>query len=275
MAWQVMPRDKIMRKLRALRRLQKSLGVYQGAKWRILRSLDSRGLTRGTVRMQPRALAHPVELRMGTSDFSVFLGIVIENSFGFVNSLGGDIKTIIDLGANIGVSSALFLSRWPAARVTAVEPDPGNYALLQSNLSLYNAQCIQGAVWSRHTPLALSHAFGDGREWARVVLEGAGDVRAYTMDELVSAVGIVDFLKINIEGSEEAIFNGETSWVARVRNMCISVHDQDCERAFRQGMSGYRWEESRAGGYIICRSIAPRSEAAGHPRAIGETRLPA
>jgi FkbM family methyltransferase len=267
MALQVMPRDKIMRKLRSLRRLQKSLGVYEGTKWRITRSLDSRGLIRGTVRMQPPALAHPVELRMGTSDCSVFAGILVEDSFGFVNSLG-DIKTVIDLEANIGVSSALFLSRWPAARVIAVEPDPGNYALLRSNLSLYNAQCIHGAVWSRHTPLALSRPSGDRREWGTEVVEGAGEVRAYTMDELVSALGIVDLLKINIEGSEKAIFDGETSWVGRVRNICISLHDQDCERVFRQGMSGYRWEESRAKGYIVCRSIAPRSETAALPRAV-------
>jgi hypothetical protein len=82
------------------------------------------------------------------------------------------------------------------------------------------------------------------------------------MDELVSAVGVVDFLKINIEGSEKAIFDGDTSWVARVRNISIELHDQDCERAFRQGMRGYRWEESTCGGFIICRAIVPRSEAA-------------
>jgi FkbM family methyltransferase len=150
---------------------------------------------------------------------------------------------------------------WPAARVIAVEPDPGNYALLRSNLSLYsNAQCIHGAAWGRHTPLALSRAFADGREWSRAVVEGAGEVRAYTMDELVSSVGIVDFLKINIEGGEKSIFEGDTSWVARVRNICIELHSQDCEKAFRQGMSGYRWEESYANGFFWCRSIAPRAE---------------
>jgi FkbM family methyltransferase len=267
MALQVVPRHMIMRKLRALRRLQKSLGVYEGAKWRIIRSLDSRGLIRGTVRVHPPALTHPVELRMGTSDCSVFAGILVENIFGCVDSLS-DVKTVIDLGANIGVSSAFFLSRWPAARVIAVEPDPGSYALLRSNLSPYNAQCIQGAVWGRHTSLTLSRAFGDGREWATAVLEGAGEVRAYTMDELVSAVGIVDFLKINIEGGEESIFSGDTSWVARVRNICIELHGENCERAFRQGMRGYRWEESYAHGFVMCRSITPRSEAAAPPRAV-------
>jgi FkbM family methyltransferase len=250
----------IMRILRAVRRLQKNLGIYKGVKWRIIRALDSLGLLKGTVRIQPPGWAHPVELRMGTSDASVFQGIVIGNIFESVDSLG-EVKTVIDLGANVGVSSAFFLSRWPAARVIAVEPDPGNYAVLRNNLGLYDAQCIQGAAWSRHTPLALSRTFGDGREWARVALEGAGEVRAYTMDELISLVGTVDFLKINIEGGEKAIFDGDTSWVARVRNLCIELHGQDCERAFRRGMSRYRWEESYGNGFFWCRSITPRSEA--------------
>jgi len=272
MALQVVPQHMIMRKLRALRRLQKSLGIYQGAKWRIIRSLDSRGLLRGTVRTHPRALTHPVELRMGTSDCSVFAGIVVQNIFGRVDSLG-DIKTVIDLGANIGVSSAFLLSRWPTARIIAVEPDPGSFALLQRNLSFYNAQCIQGAVWGRHTQLTLSRAFGDGREWAATALEGAGDVRAYTMDELVSALGIVDFLKINIEGGEKSIFSGDTSWIARVRNICIELHGQDCESIFRHGMRDYRWEESTAHGFVMCRSITPRGDAAARPRAVGSASV--
>jgi len=255
-----MGRYTIMRRLRTLRGFQKSLGVYEGTKWCVIRGLDVRGLVKGSVRMQPPALAHPVELRMGSSDSDAFSGMFVANAYGFLDSLG-DIRTIIDLGANIGLSSALFLSRWPAARVIAVEPDPGNYALLRRNLSLYQAQCMQGAVWSHRTPLTLSRSFGDGREWATAVLEGEGGIRAYTMGELVAAVGIVDFLKINIEGSEKAIFSGDTSWVACVRNISIELHDQDCEKAFRQGMRGYRWEESAYGGFTICRSIVSRSDA--------------
>lgn len=250
-----------MKKLRALRRTQKKLGVYEGAKWRIVQALDTRGLIKGSVRMRPPSLAHPVELRMGTSDCSVYAGIVIVDIFGFANPQG-DIKTIIDLGANIGVSSALFLSRWPTAKLIAVEPDPGSYALLQSNLRPYSAQCIRGAAWSRHTSLRLSRENGDGREWATMAVEGVGDVPAYTMDELMSSVGIVDFLKINIEGGEKAIFEGDTSWIARVRNMCIELHGDDCEKAFRQGMRSYNWEESYAHGFVMCRSITPRSRIA-------------
>ena len=85
-------------------------------------------------------------------------------------------------------------------------------------------------------------------------------MRAYTMDELISAVGIVDFLKINIAGAEKAIFGGDSSWIARVRNISIELHDQECERAFRSAMAGYRWEESTYGGFVVCRSIMPRGE---------------
>ena len=251
-----------MRRLRALRQFQKCLGMYQGLKWYATSFLDSRGLTSGTVRMRPSMLAHPVELRLGSSDPNVFSGILVSNAYGFVHTLGGDIKTILDLGANIGLSSAFFLSRWPGAKLIAVEPDPENYALLRKNLSPYSAQCIQGAAWSRHTSLALSPTQGERQEWARIVLEGVGEVRAYTMQDLVLALGTVDFLKINIEGAEKAIFNGDTSWLGHVRNLAIELHDEECARAFRKGMNGYRWEESTYGGFVVCRSIVPRGPAA-------------
>jgi FkbM family methyltransferase len=252
---------KITQKLRSLRRIQKTMGLYQGAKWRIVHSLDRRGLLRGKVRLQPAILPHPFALRMGTSDSSNFAGMLIVDVYGCCKSLG-DVKTILDLGANNGASGALFLAWWPNARVVAVEPDPGNYEILQSNLRLYGSvQCVQGAAWSRRTNLALSRENGDGREWATMVLEGIGAVRAYTMDELVSLLGTVDLLKINIEGGEKAIFSGDTSWIARVRNICIEFHGADCESAFREGMKGYCWEESRHGGFIMCRSISPRREA--------------
>lgn len=254
--------NRIIRRLRTLRQFQKSLGIYQGIKWYATSFLDSRGLMRGTVRMRPSVLTHPVELRMGSSDLNVFSGILVSNAYGFVDTLGGDIRTILDLGANIGLSSAFFLSRWPTAKVLAVEPDPANYALLRKNLSPYNAQCIQGAAWSRHVSLALSPTLCERHEWAKVVLEGTGEVRAYTMEELVVALGTVDFLKINIEGAEKAIFNGDTSWLGHVKNLSIELHDEECVRAFKKGMDGYRWEESTYGGFVVCRSIVSRSQAA-------------
>ncbi|OWY59180.1 hypothetical protein B7486_75970, partial [cyanobacterium TDX16] len=43
-------------------------------------------------------------------------------------------RTVLDLGANIGLTSLWFHQRWPEARFVLVEPDPANVVLARRNL---------------------------------------------------------------------------------------------------------------------------------------------
>ena len=117
---------------------------------------------------------------------------------------------ILDLGANVGYSSAYFLSCFPRATVVAVEPDPGNFELCRKNLAPYGdrAKVVLGAVWSKRCRLKLSReTFGDGREWATQVRESEGSDDEATVDgwdipSLLHQVGggHIDLLKVDIEG---------------------------------------------------------------------------
>ena len=61
----------------------------------------------------------------------------------------------------------------------------------------------------------------------------------------------IDLLKIDIEGSENGLFSlGTERWLDRVRNLCIELHGEECERAFRSAMQGYRYEQARSGEYL-------------------------
>ena len=60
---------------------------------------------------------------------------------------GIDPETVLDLGANIGIASAWFRGRYPAARIVAVEPDPDTFAKLERNLGGDDAvTLVQAAV---------------------------------------------------------------------------------------------------------------------------------
>ena len=78
-----------------------------------------------------------VALRKGTTDSKVFDEIFVERAYApcvaaLPESLGR--VTLIDLGANIGLS-ALFLTRTlEVVEIIAVEPDPDNFRLLSENL---------------------------------------------------------------------------------------------------------------------------------------------
>jgi FkbM family methyltransferase len=220
------------------------------------------------VKIHPRSLLHPVEIRAGaSSDRNVFVQVVLGAEYSPLNSV--EPLFILDLGANIGLSSAWFLSRFTRATVLAVEPDPGNYAMCCKNVSRYGqrARVLLGAVWSRRTKLALCRgSFRDGREWATQVrdrLPYATDIQVDSWDvgsliELSNATGI-DLLKVDIERAELEVFsNGHNQWLPLVRNICIELHDTDCEEVFFAALTNYEYDLSHSGELTICRNLRPR-----------------
>lgn len=249
-------------RIRALGQYQRELGARCGVLWYVLQSLNTHGRIKAPVTVRPSKLDHAVMFRMGSSsDAEVFRDIYLKNEYAFLDALP-EVRTIVDLGANIGLASALFLSKWPDASVLAVEPDGDNYQLLTRNLAPYGqrAQILQAAVWAQSGELELTHAFGDGREWARAVQERSGDgecVQAFSMQELLARVpgNHIDLLKIDIEGSEETLFAGDTSWLRHVSNLSIELHSEACEKSFRGGMREYTWQESTCGQYVVCRDL--------------------
>ena len=103
----------------------------------------------------PPFLEHPIKLRACTSDPSIFQEIMIKEEYLPRKALR--LKAILDLGSNIGLSSAWFLSRFPDAEVFAVEAEADNYVTCCENLAKYGrrARVLHGAAWSRRTNLAL------------------------------------------------------------------------------------------------------------------------
>jgi FkbM family methyltransferase len=172
----------------------------------------------------------------------------------------------LDLGANVGYTSAYFLSCFPTASVLAVEPDPANFEILRKNLAQYGerAKVLRGAVWSHNSRLKLSRGtFGDGREWATQVVasqdnEDSKDVEGFDIPTLLRLAGAesVDLLKIDIERSELELFNcASRSWLPRVKNICIELHGDDCRNAFMTALEGFNYELRTSGELTICRNL--------------------
>src|ERR1700733_8990340 len=105
--------------------------------------------------VRPPFLKYPVKLRARTSDPFVFRQIMIENEYLPLKDLR--VETILDLGANIGLASAWFLNRFPAATVFAVEAAADNYPTCKENLAQYGsrARVLHGAAWSSRETLTL------------------------------------------------------------------------------------------------------------------------
>ncbi len=98
------------------------------------------------------------------------------------------VHTIIDCGANIGITALYFAARYPNARIYSVEPDPSNFAILKQNVaSELRITPINAAVVGRNTgPVFLSQ---DRPAWGNSISQsqGAGsavEVEAMTIGEL-------------------------------------------------------------------------------------------
>ena len=124
---------------------------------------------------------------------------------------GGDFRTVVDMGSNIGLSALFFLTRNPDVFVYLFEPNPANYDGLEENLRPYQARyrLDKVAVW----PTNGRARFGiepTGR-YGRIdgVRDAYIDVETKAIAEIVRGIiaerGGIDVLKIDTEGSEQEL----------------------------------------------------------------------
>ena len=145
--------------------------------------------------------------------------------------------TIIDIGANIGLSTIL-LARL-AGRVLAYEPSPPNVAYLRQNLKLNNisnVEVIAAAISERAGMLRFHVAqFGAG---SHVVAAGhvasttipTVDVPAIPLDE--QSLPTIAFIKIDAEGHEPDVLAGARELLERDRPLIYTEMNIWCLCAF-------------------------------------------
>jgi FkbM family methyltransferase len=253
----------------ALRGYARAIGWTAALQLRLCDLSTKIGVGRGScLRLKPRNSAHAVLMRTGTSDREVLGQIFIQREYEPLEL--SQPKMILDLGANVGYSSAYFLSKYPTANVLAVEPDPGNYAICCRNLAPFGqrAKVIQGAAWVERTKLVLERgSFRDGREWttqvklAKEEVTPSASIDGYDMCTLIDLCGAaeIDLLKIDIERSELELFSRNTqSWLPRIRNLCIELHGPDCEDIFFRALADYSYDLSRTGELTVCSNLRIR-----------------
>lgn len=193
----------------------------------------------------------PIVLRADSSDLEVFKKIFINREYEL--PFDSHTKTILDLGANTGLASLFFHIQFPEAQIVAVEPDPGNYAILQRNMAcLPSVTLIQAAVWKHDGEINLVDP-GIGA-WGMQVNEqvqvqgNQGAVPAISMSSLLKhfAPRQIDLLKVDIEGAEKELFESSELWIHEIRAIVIELHDLykvGCSRAFYKSINSFHNEK--------------------------------
>jgi FkbM family methyltransferase len=146
-----------------------------------------------------------------------------------------DVRTILDLGANIGATVADLADAYPTAQVLGIELDAANVAVAERNTAGWwpRASILHGAVWTEDGEVAYG---GDRGEWAYRVLDAMDDrtraaelatVPAFSLATLIDRLspgGSVDYVKMDVEGAERFLLANGDGWSERVRCLQVEVH---------------------------------------------------
>jgi FkbM family methyltransferase len=130
------------------------------------------------------------------------------------------VRTVLDLGSNVGYSLQYFRMRFPEARIFGVEPDPANFEHLRRQAALAgNATAMPVAV-AKHdgsvTFFVDPHRGQSSSMHRRQERQTEVRVEAYSLDSLVQTLALdrIDLLKFDIEGAEMEVFSAFTGWAS-------------------------------------------------------------
>lgn len=200
------------------------------------------------VRVKVPGIAHPVRLRVGTTDISTYKQVLVLLQYEFDKPEAP--RFIIDAGANIGLSAVYFANRFPQAKIVAIEPEGSNYRMLCENVKPYpQVKALRAALWRENEDLFLfdsghgNHGFQVGDNEAGSGC-GVGSVPGLSIDSIMRDAGEskVDLLKIDIEGAEREVMEGSGAWIDKIGVLMIELHDDikpGCSKAFYGATEGF------------------------------------
>ncbi|GIV80630.1 MAG: hypothetical protein KatS3mg050_5024 [Litorilinea sp.] len=134
--------------------------------------------------------------------------------------------TILDCGANIGLSVLYFKQRYPRARLIAFEPDAVAFDALSENVRSFGLRDVAlhpKAVWHTETELAF---VSDGADAGRLALYAAepGVQLVQTVDLNPFLERPVDLLKLDVEGAETEILVHCRDDLQKVQRLFVEYH---------------------------------------------------
>jgi FkbM family methyltransferase len=202
------------------------------------------------------SLPHKVHLRPGSTDNCVFKQIFLKQDLNISALKNYQPTTILDLGANIGMSSLFLTNKFPDATILGVEPDAANAEMFIKNLKNYTQVELKlGAIRGDNKPVAQVDT-GRGQSGYQMISDDAG-LAAITIGDILKTYGwkTIDILKMDIEGSEKSVFEGDTdSWLPYVKIMFVELHDRKvpgCSTTLFNALKKYNFSHVKSGEYEV------------------------
>jgi len=181
-------------------------------------------------------------------------------------------KLFVDVGANIGYFSLIWLGIHARNRCISVEAAPRNTAIIETNILRNHLHerlvlCKAAASNSKGT---LNFYLGPTEQtgWGGITLEGTNclEVESITLDDLLHNEPIVDVLKIDVEGAELMVLQGALELIKSKKIRKI-YFEENAERAKHLAIQGGSAATFLSENGYDCHSISPDdSEWLAYPK---------
>jgi len=165
---------------------------------------------------------NPIEYRPGTSDAGIIYQVLLKSGNKAEYALPPKLspKVILDIGANIGITSVYLANQFPKAKIYAFEPVPENFELLKRNTVAYpNVKAFCVALGARDGSFEINLS-DNPDNFGGFSFHDAGsnttnkiNVVVRQAQQFMDECGIdrVDLIKIDTEGSEYEILSSISS----------------------------------------------------------------
>jgi len=135
------------------------------------------------------------------------------------------VDVLVDLGANIGLTSLFYHRTLQVRSIIAVEPDPSNAQLVRENLADLPAVVFEAAVGPHDGTARFSNNRASNLGSLSSHPSGI-EVSLMSMDSVLERVpeGAKIIVKLDIEGGEEELLQANTEWLSRVDGLIVEFH---------------------------------------------------
>jgi FkbM family methyltransferase len=184
-----------------------------------------------------------VTLRLKTSDAQVFRQVFNNQDYALPDAHADRIRKryesmlargvtplIVDAGANVGAATIWFGLRYPEAEIVAIEPDRGNAAMCRRNTAANGrVEVLEVALGGSPGNVSITNEAG-GAWGLQTVRASDGEIPVTTIGRILrdrSRRKPTELLivKIDIEGFEEEVFDGDVAWLDETCAVVVEPHD--------------------------------------------------
>lgn len=147
--------------------------------------------------------------------------------------ISGQIRTIVDIGANIGAATVYFAMQFPGARILAFEPSPDTFSLLSANTAdMPQVRCFNVGLFDRDQQTILYQGRDDAGEdsigRSREQSDRTVPIQLRSARAAIQEAGIecIDVVKLDTEGCEVPILRSLAPLMPQVGVIYLEFHSE-------------------------------------------------